>query len=98
MINLVILCGGVSPEHEISIRSTKNILAALDRDKYNVHVVGISKSGEWFLLDEDAIDKSIEGGDVLVKITPGKRDWLSTGDKNIEPVDVVFPVLHGPNG
>ena len=98
MVNLVILCGGVSPEHEISIRSTKNILAALDRDKYNFHVIGISKSGEWFLLDEDAIDKSIEGGNVLVKITPGKRDWLSTDDENIGPVDVVFPVLHGPNG
>jgi D-alanine-D-alanine ligase len=48
MINLFLVCGGVSPEHEISIRSAKNILNELDVSKYAIQVIGIAKSGKWF--------------------------------------------------
>ena len=50
--NLGILFGGRSCEHEVSVTSATSILKAIDRDKYNVHLIGIDKSGHWHLADE----------------------------------------------
>ena len=46
-----ILCGGKSAEHEISLLSAKNIIEAIDKEKYEVKVIGIDKSGQWYLCD-----------------------------------------------
>lgn len=98
MKNLILICGGVSPEHDISIRSAKNILGALDRDRYNVRVVGIAKSGKWLLMEEKDLALSIPETGVEIQIFPGTRDCFRTEKSSLGKVDVVFPILHGPNG
>ena len=48
-LTIGLICGGTSGEHEVSLISAYNIQAALDRDKYDVLLIGIDKSGAWFL-------------------------------------------------
>lgn len=103
------LCGGRSAEHEVSLQSAKNVVAALDSDKYEVTVVGISKAGGWKLLGGKQvflsgggtrfIAASRKGGNIAV--VPGENNkqlaGLPEGTKR-GGFDVVFPVLHGPFG
>lgn len=98
MKNVLILCGGMSPEHEISIRSAKNIWSELDKKKYMVSCIGISKAGKWQLLDSlNGIEEvTIQGS--AIWITPGKNDPFMCANENLGPIDVVIPMLHGPNG
>jgi D-alanine-D-alanine ligase len=46
---IILLFGGKSPEHEISIVSARNIYNAIDKSKFDVDLVGISKNGTWYL-------------------------------------------------
>ena len=108
-IRVGILCGGKSAEHEISLLSARNVAAAIDREKFDVVMIGIDKSGRWlmpdqaqFLLDEaDASQVRLNaGGGKAVSMFPqggGKMSPVSPGAV-AGAVDVVFPVLHGPFG
>lgn len=99
MTNLIILCGGQSPEHEISIRSTKNILKALDQSRYKVTIIGISKEGSWRLLDDlSQLDETLDSVGKEVTIIPGSNEPFFCNGESLGVVDVIFPVLHGPNG
>lgn len=106
-INLCVLFGGESTEYEISLRSVTSVLNNLDKDKYNITTIGITRDGRWRLFDEDT-DLIINDNwysDSLknVSLNLGEKDssFLVT-DKNGNiskiKVDVVFPVLHGANG
>jgi len=98
MNNLLILCGGQSPEHSISIRSTKNILAAIDRSKYSITLVGITQQGEWKLIEEDELSNEITDQGKQISIHPGQDQSLANGDQSLPSFDAAFPILHGPNG
>lgn len=98
MKNILILCGGQSPEHEISIRSTKNILKALDSRKYAVSIIGISKEGQWKLVSEKELSDKITIQGKEVSIHPGTSDCFRVEGKGLRKFDIVFPILHGPNG
>ena len=50
-INVCILFGGISPEHEVSLRSAESVLNNIDKDSYNLFPVGITREGEWILFD-----------------------------------------------
>jgi D-alanine-D-alanine ligase len=103
---IVVLCGGRSGEHEVSLQSAKSVISAIDRGKYDVEIIGIRKDGSWHLLPEDnflinADDPSnialAGGGDeVFISPTPGKGPFFTEGRKIT--ADVVFPVLHGTYG
>lgn len=105
-LSVALLCGGRSGEHEISLLSTKSIVSALDREKYNVYVIGITKAGKWFLMNEkdflnnaddpEKIALKNNGDEVLIDPTSGNTPFR-TKNGNIH-VDVVFPVLHGTFG
>ncbi|MEQ9403987.1 MAG: D-alanine--D-alanine ligase family protein [Cyclobacteriaceae bacterium] len=95
--NLIVICGGVSPEHDISVRSMKNVLGALDRDKYSIQVIGISKEGKWFLIEDEQAEISITGG-IELSIRPGRNECFFTSKGSLGKTDVIFPLLHGPNG
>ncbi|WP_424961228.1 D-alanine--D-alanine ligase family protein [Ekhidna sp.] len=99
MKNLLVLCGGQSPEHEISIRSTRNILDAIDRSKYTITLLGISRAGEWKLLKEEQLSKEISDQGEMVSLHPGSTDgcFYSKG-VSLGHFDAVLPILHGPNG
>ncbi|MBO5836383.1 MAG: D-alanine--D-alanine ligase [Oscillospiraceae bacterium] len=106
-LNVCILFGGVSPEHEVSLRSAESVLNNIDREKYNVFPVGITMSGQWLLykgndyadlpsgrwMEEDVSSK------VAISPVRGQGLLLFEGESvTVQPLDVVFPVLHGENG
>ena len=47
-----VLFGGESPEHEVSLQSAKNVIEAIDRDRYDIVLIGIDRRGRWWLADE----------------------------------------------
>lgn len=96
LLSVLVLCGGQSTEHEISLLSAKNVIERLDPKKYHVSVVKISQQGEWhyFKNTEDYFSSSHSH---LMQIIPGKQNPFHIAEKEI-PVDCVFPVLHGTNG
>jgi D-alanine-D-alanine ligase len=108
-IKLGVLFGGRSAEHEVSIQSARNIVEALDQDKYEVVLIGIDHAGQWYLNDSSrflldapgampAFDVQNEDTVALVS-RAGSRDLVRTSDNaDLGSVDVVFPVLHGPYG
>ncbi len=106
-IRLGILCGGRSVEHEISLKSTKNIIEAIDKKKYEIIVIGIDKKGMWhyynpelFLtLIEENVLPEIENSSGNIMLYPGKRQlFRKNGKKLSTELDVIFPVLHGTYG
>ena len=98
MKNLLIVCGGQSPEHLISIRSTKSILAVINRSKYTLTIIGISREGHWKLIDENEINEEITIQGLPVSIHLGEEQCFFCEGKLLKKFDVVFPVLHGSNG
>lgn len=84
-VRLVVLFGGRSAEHEVSCISATSVLGAIDRDRYDVTPIGITKDGQWVLAD------LVDG--VLVPEGPEIDPLRAVGY-----TDVVFPVLHGPMG
>jgi D-alanine-D-alanine ligase len=108
-IRVGILFGGRSAEHEVSLQSAKNIIDAIDTNKYEVVLIGIDKKGQWHLNDESRfLLPVVESGlpDLPQKgenlaLVPGKEAEqlvALSGQQRLGPLDVVFPVLHGPFG
>lgn len=102
--NIVVVMGGRSSEHEVSLMSAATVIENINTDIYNVIMVGITKEGQWKLVE--SVDKIRDGswvkGHTQAMISPetGRNELcLIQGDK-VERlhVDVVFPVLHGMNG
>jgi len=104
--NILILFGGESNEHEVSLKSASNVISALDTELYDVTTIGITKDGKWYLYEGDT--ENIRNGSWFdyVKyeavISPSKKDKgiiiLKENDYEIKNIDVCFPVLHGKNG
>jgi len=107
-----ILCGGRSGEHEVSLLSARSIVSALDREKNEVILVGIGKDGQWRLQDdpgcllEQTDPRTIHldpSGPLVVLPADPEIHGLLVLDENARagpriPLDLVFPVLHGPCG
>ena len=90
-----VLYGGRSVEHDISLLSAKNIYQNIDRDKFDVTLLGIDKLGRWFLMD--SIDQPIGAGKPLQLVLDAAHPSLSYQNTKVE-LDIVFPVLHGTDG
>lgn len=88
-INVAILFGGKSAEHEVSLQSAKNVIAAIDKEKYFPVSIKIDKQGKWLLDDGSHC--------ALIPQSQGKIINLSNPKKRLK-VDVVFPILHGTYG
>lgn len=106
-IRVGIIFGGPSAEHEISILSARNVLAALDLTRFEPVLIGIDKSGRW--LQQDAAQLLASARDPrLVRIEPGPSMHLAaplavaSGEVGASTLsaglDVVFPVMHGTLG
>ena len=104
-LRVAILFGGRSAEHEISLISARNIVAAMDKNKYEVVAIGIDKQGRWFydkgarLLGDEQKQVMPFNDAQLTAILPGAKQSsvVTLGGDSLE-IDVVFPVLHGPFG
>lgn len=106
-LSVCVLFGGVSPEHEVSLRSAESVLSHMDPEKYNIFPVGITKGGDWVLFGGDDYAALPDGtwldcpANRRAAISPVRGQGLLSfeGDCVVrERIDVVFPVLHGENG
>lgn len=104
MKNIALLFGGQSSEHEVSCVSATTIAKAIDGDKYNLYLVGITKEGNWLLADsiEDMESGNWRKSSKAAILSPDatrKELLIFNGDK-VEhvKVDVAFPALHGVCG
>ena len=106
-LSVCVLFGGMSPEHEVSLRSAESVLNTINHDKYNVFPVGITKDGDWILYGGSDYSLLPSGqwkdhpANRRAAISPVRGQGLLSfeGDCVVrERIDVVFPVLHGENG
>ncbi|MGF1527506.1 MAG: D-alanine--D-alanine ligase family protein [Candidatus Competibacterales bacterium] len=93
-----VLFGGRSCEHEVSLRSARSVLAAMDPQRFTAVPIAITKAGQWRVLDQVAL-----AGDKLPALASEGRPLALTpepaaGKADLPPLDVIFPVLHGPLG
>lgn len=108
-LKVAILFGGQSGEHEVSIVSAASVYKALDKSKYDVHLIGIDKSGRW-LLPKDTqllaqsqnprlIQLNKENNSVLLHPYSSENSIVGTNNSQLaHSFDVIVPILHGTNG
>ncbi|HSV32155.1 MAG TPA: D-alanine--D-alanine ligase [Atribacteraceae bacterium] len=109
-IRVGVVFGGMSAEHEVSVQSARNILKAIDRTRYEPVPVFIDRQGCWSttlprnLIEPGTTALSSAQTDSYTSIcltpgqSPGRFLHLFPDSYQLEPVDIVFPVLHGPFG
>ncbi|MGH3666542.1 MAG: D-alanine--D-alanine ligase family protein [Egibacteraceae bacterium] len=113
-IRVLLLFGGRSAEHEVSCLSARSVLAALDPQRYEVTTVAITREGRWTLVagvpdTPPGMLPSVDDDGDTVALVPTRKgprlvrfpDGSLTGSpppREVGPVDVCFPVLHGPYG
>jgi len=107
-LRVAVLFGGRSAEHEISILSARNIVEALDRDRFEPVLIGIDKDGRWLVQDEAMLlgqsrDPRLvrlnqEMPEASIAPHQSTETTLQVAAGSPLAVDVVFPVLHGPMG
>lgn len=93
MKKILLIFGGNSSEHEVSCLSAASILKNIDKKKFEISSVGISKNNEWFLFDSN------------IEFLENKK-WLDVSKNNkinnivffLKQFDIVFPIIHGSNG
>lgn len=107
-MNIAVIFGGKSPEHEISRISAVNVLKWLDKDKYDILKIGITKQGRWYLTEasyeeiEDGTWEQHEGNKQVCfpsdPVVHGILIFESTDHATAKRIDVVIPALHGAHG
>lgn len=104
MKKIVILFGGQSGEHEVSLNSARSVLQAIDRTQYSIETVGISKEGKWFwgVQPEDWQENPLHRGTQVTLVhDPSNPHFLALDGSTLPnegKFDLIFPVLHGPFG
>ncbi len=105
MIKLGVLFGGRSGEHEISLMSAASVIRAIDKDKYEVVQIGITREGDWYLFEgsPDQIEDGSweEEAKEVFLANPGKHELsvLGSGGNSLKQrIDFALPILHGPFG
>ena len=113
-LRIGVIFGGRSGEHEISIRSARAVVEAIDRKKYEVIPIGITREGKWLSPPEAArllpdstrsllpVANEQVNGDVAILGDPTHQGLMlfrqNGPSASSAPIDIVFPLLHGPYG
>jgi D-alanine-D-alanine ligase len=97
--SVALLYGGRSGEHEVSLRSAASVYKHIDREKYYIHLIGISRQGTWYLQNAPSTADEVlsieEDAQMMISVVPGQGLSSHTGPIS---VDVVLPILHGTFG
>jgi D-alanine-D-alanine ligase len=102
-----VIFGGRSGEHEVSLRSAESVINAMDKSKYEIVPIGITKEGRWLMsanaaaLLPDAVMASNSHQQVAIIGDPTRQGLTRLDEReriSSEPLDAVFPVLHGTYG
>ena len=110
-LRIGVLFGGRSGEHEVSLRSARSVMDALDPSRYEVVPIGITKEGRWIAAGVEALASGAGTGELpaatllpepseatLMAVDHRAVETTAAGLTVINELDVVFPVLHGPYG
>jgi D-alanine-D-alanine ligase len=110
-IKVGLIFGGRSGEHEVSLMSARGIINAIDRDKYHVVPIGITKEGRWLASGDPlkalTTGKPSESNHAALLAEPSQRGLMRLEDREqdrtieavqVSEIDVAFPILHGPYG
>ena len=104
-LRIAVLFGGRSAEHDVSIMSARNVVEALDADRFEVIPVFVTRDGRWLgqeLVEGRLPDAIPEGGSELAFLPGGRGRLLAvTGagaPRELPAIDLIFPVLHGLHG
>ena len=109
-LNLGLLFGGRSGEHEVSLQSAKSIANAVNRDKFNLLLLAIDKQGNWFIADEsDYLIKADDPKNICLNVKKEQQIALIPKENSnrivrlsdgqeLESLDVLFPIIHGTFG
>ena len=107
-LRIGVIFGGQSGEHDVSLMSAQSVMSALDREKYDIIPIGISKEGRWITGNAFAALSSGEPGSRPAALLPDPKssalmqiDQSETelrGISIVAELDVVIPILHGPYG
>ena len=104
-ITIGLICGGTSGEHEVSLISAYNIQAALNREKYNVLLIGIDKNGGWYLGSSQSFWKNVKDvrnvsfvTELPVSLPQRNLNYSGESEVSLSEVDVFFPITHGKLG
>jgi len=109
-IRVGIIFGGKSAEHEVALQSARNVIENIDRNKYEVVLIGINKTGKWYLQagaryllyenDPRRIALNLEQSTQVVSVPSHDRTRLVAVENgnSLGTLDVIFPVLHGTYG
>lgn len=106
---LALLCGGQCTEHEVSLRSSIQVLKAIDRTEFDVILICVDKEGRWMLSDEDnylvnpddALRISLITNKHYIAVVPGRQDapFIDTlTGQSLPRIDVVYTLLNGGVG
>ncbi len=108
-VRVGVVFGGRSGEHEVSLASAQSVMNAIDKEKYEVVPIGITKAGQWIASGDPM--KALEAGDAQASRPaallgdPSHRGLMRLQDTEqaieatrLTELDVVFPVMHGPYG
>jgi D-alanine-D-alanine ligase len=106
-IRVGLIYGGRSGEHEVSILSANSVMLAIDRQKYEVLPIGITKDGKWLpgqsptpLVESKELQVRVLGmgnsNEAITLVSNHKQGEILSGI--LEKVDIIFPVMHGPFG
>lgn len=94
---VLLLFGGESSEHDVSISSARNVYAAIDNTKFDVILGYISRDGKWWLIDRFSTEFNTSGAPQLAPVL-GSASFVSFPGSRIVKPDVILPILHGKNG
>src|SRR5688500_17604071 len=94
---VLLLFGGESSEHDVSISSARNVYAAIDDTKYTVELCYIDRGGKWWQLDQIGASISTHGAPQLIPVL-GAASFITMPAHRVVKPDVILPILHGKNG
>ncbi|WP_335872359.1 D-alanine--D-alanine ligase [Bacillus sp. 2205SS5-2] len=98
---LCLLYGGKSAEHNVSLNTAKAVIKAVDQEKYEIHPIYITTKGQW--MKGPVLEGPVEEIKALQffhgdEVAPNALTPAMTSEEKSENYDVIFPLLHGPNG
>ncbi len=102
--NILVIFGGQSSEHEVSCMSVQTIIKNINEEHYEIHLVGITKEGEWLLVDsmDEIVNDTWRASKKHAVLSPDatKKELIieENGAYQTMKIDVAFPVLHGLHG
>lgn len=97
-----VLYGGRSAEHDVSVMSARNVVAVIDTGRYEIVPIGVTRAGAWVLSGYvDGVLGAVPAAGTHIALVPGGHGAMVALDghpADLRPLDVLFPILHGPHG